>query len=100
MYAQTRLSAKGQVVIPKDVRDELKLKPGARFAVVKGIGEIRLKLLDRPNCFPPTTVEDFLKRPPLKWEGPSRSVEEISGLDNETLRQIFDERDQDEGSRY
>jgi AbrB family looped-hinge helix DNA binding protein len=93
----TRLSAKGQVVIPKDVRDALGLKPGARFAVTKGVGEIRLKLLDRPNPFPRTTIEDVLSFP--KWEGPPKSVEEISGLDNETLRQIFDERDR-EGSRY
>lgn len=97
MGEQTRLSAKGQVVIPKDVRDALGLRVGTRFDVTQGAGEIRLKVLDSPKLFPRTTIADILSFP--KWEGSPRPIEEISGLDDETLREIFDERDR-EGSGY
>jgi AbrB family looped-hinge helix DNA binding protein len=93
MNAQTRLSAKGQVVIPKDVRDALGLKPGMRFGVKQGIGEIRLKILDGPNPFPRTTIEDIRAIP--KWTGTPKTIEELR-LDDETLRQIFDERDRED----
>jgi AbrB family looped-hinge helix DNA binding protein len=93
MNAQTRLSAKGQVVIPKDVRDALGLKPGMRLGVKQGIGEIRLKILDGPNPFPRTTIEDIRAIP--KWTGTPKTIEELR-LDDETLRQIFDERDRED----
>ena len=93
MNAQTRLSAKGQVVIPKDVRDALGLKPGMRLGVKQGIGEIRLKILDAPNPFPRTTIEDIRAIP--RWTGTPKTIEELR-LDDEALRQIFDERDRED----
>lgn len=110
MNAQTRLSAKGQIVIPKDVRDALKLAPGARFEVattatgsidLKPIVPMRVPQKPRIGIFAPhlprTTIEDLRAIP--KWQGPPKTVDEISGLDDETLRQIFDERDR-ESSGY
>ena len=47
--ATTRLSSKGQVVIPEDVRKELGLEPGAQF-VVMGEGDVViLKKIEAPD---------------------------------------------------
>jgi AbrB family looped-hinge helix DNA binding protein len=43
MSAQTRLSAKGQVVIPKDVRDRIGLAVGETFDVIERNDEVVLK---------------------------------------------------------
>lgn len=98
MNSHTRLSAKGQVVIPKDVRERMKLVPGARFSVTESAGRLILDPLDQPSPFKRTTIDDIRKWP--AWHGEPKSVEEISGLDDETLRKIFDERARDAGSRY
>ncbi len=45
----TKLSSKGQVVIPEDVRKELGLEPGAQF-VVMGEGDlVILKKIEAPD---------------------------------------------------
>ena len=47
--ATTKLSSKGQVVIPEDVRKELGLEPGAQF-VVMGEGDVViLKKIEAPD---------------------------------------------------
>ncbi|MEW6357970.1 MAG: AbrB/MazE/SpoVT family DNA-binding domain-containing protein [Planctomycetota bacterium] len=45
----TRMSSKGQVVIPETVRKKLGLKPGARFVVVGRGDSVVLKTLRMPN---------------------------------------------------
>jgi AbrB family looped-hinge helix DNA binding protein len=49
----TRMSSKGQVVIPEDIRDRLKLKTGSRFVVVVKNDVIILKTIAPP------TMADF-----------------------------------------
>ena len=45
----TRLSTKGQVVIPEEVRERLKLAPGARFVVVGEGDTVILRLIRTPD---------------------------------------------------
>jgi AbrB family looped-hinge helix DNA binding protein len=46
--ATTRLSSKGQVVIPEDVRERLGLKPGDQFVVVGEGDVVILKTISPP----------------------------------------------------
>lgn len=46
--ATTRLSSKGQVVIPERVRDQLRLRPGTEFVVVGSGDAIVLKMVQAP----------------------------------------------------
>ena len=45
----TRLSTKGQVVIPEEIRLQLGLKPGAKFIVVAEGDVVVLKTIDMPE---------------------------------------------------
>jgi AbrB family looped-hinge helix DNA binding protein len=46
--ATTRLSSKGQIVIPESVRDALGLKPGAQFVVTGERDVVILKVVSAP----------------------------------------------------
>ena len=47
--ATTKMSSRGQVVIPEAVRRRLKLKPGSRFVVVGEDDVVILKALTPPS---------------------------------------------------
>lgn len=47
--ATTRMSSKGQVVIPEEIRNRLGLKAGARFAVVGDEDVVILKAIQAPS---------------------------------------------------
>jgi len=47
--ATTRMSSKGQVVIPEDVRGRLKLVPGVQFVVVGEGDVVILKTITPPS---------------------------------------------------
>lgn len=51
--AITRISSKGQIVIPKNIRDHMKIKEGDIFAIIGGDDSILLKKVYVP------TKEDF-----------------------------------------
>ena len=51
--ATTRMSSKGQVVIPEDIRKQLKLKAGSQFVVVGRKEVVILKTISAP------TMEEF-----------------------------------------
>ena len=45
----TRLSSKGQIVIPLEVRKRLQLKVGSKFIVLESDGNLILKQIERPD---------------------------------------------------
>ena len=47
--ATTKLSSKGQVVIPEEIRNRLGLKPGAQFVVVGDRDVVILKVIHTPD---------------------------------------------------
>ncbi len=47
--ATTRMSTKGQVVIPEEIRNRLGLKPGSRFVVVGQGDVVMLKTISAPE---------------------------------------------------
>lgn len=69
----TRLSSKGQVVLPKSIRDAHGLEPGVEFVVEDRPEGILLRPLVRP--FAPTRVEDVLGC--TGYKGSAKSIEEM-----------------------
>ena len=47
--ATTRMSSKGQVVIPDEIRKRLGLKEGSQFVVVGDKGAVILKMISPPS---------------------------------------------------
>jgi AbrB family looped-hinge helix DNA binding protein len=47
--ATTRMSTKGQVVIPEEIRNRLGLKPGSRFVVIGQGDVVLLKTISAPS---------------------------------------------------
>jgi AbrB family looped-hinge helix DNA binding protein len=48
-YATTKLSSKGQVVIPEDIREQLHLKEGDQFVVIGQGDTVILKAITPPS---------------------------------------------------
>lgn len=75
MTLQTKLSSKGQIVIPKGIREALRLKPGEMLAVtLKG----RKIIMEPPE--PPRqkiSFDEFRRRVP-RYEGPPATIEEMN----------------------
>lgn len=53
MLTTTRMSSKGQVVIPEEIRKQLNLKEGARFIVIGQEDVVILKAIEEPS------IEEF-----------------------------------------
>ena len=74
MNAQTKLSAKGQVVIPKAVRDRLCWEEGAALEVIERGDGVLLRAAQPQR--ERITMEEFRKRVP-PYEGPPLSLEDM-----------------------
>ena len=84
MNARTTMSAKGQVVIPKDVRDALGLKPGQALDVVQTAGGVMLRPVAPKSgrSFEEITAEI---RARIKYDGPPVSIEDM----HQSLREMW-----------
>jgi AbrB family looped-hinge helix DNA binding protein len=76
MNARTTLSAKGQVVIPKDVRDRLHLAVGDKLDIVERPDGV---LLRKRVATSSESVEEITKRirARINYQGPPVSIEEM-----------------------
>ncbi|HEX8621404.1 MAG TPA: AbrB/MazE/SpoVT family DNA-binding domain-containing protein [Allosphingosinicella sp.] len=83
MTATTKLSAKGQVVIPADVRRELGLKPGQTLQVRKAGGGVMLTpVLEKSGRSTEELIAELRKiythkGPPATLEDMDRAVERM-----------------------
>ncbi|HEV2865866.1 MAG TPA: AbrB/MazE/SpoVT family DNA-binding domain-containing protein [Allosphingosinicella sp.] len=68
----TRLSTKGQVILPKEIRARRKWTSGMRLIVEETPEGVLLKPERR---FPPTTIDEVAGC--LKYDGPSKTLEDM-----------------------
>ena len=85
MDDQTKLSAKGQVVVPKEVRDALDWAPGLELTVTRSGDRVILEPV-RPKR-ETISWEEFRRRVP-RHEGPPASIEDM----NRAVDRMFAER--------
>jgi AbrB family looped-hinge helix DNA binding protein len=79
---KTKLSSKGQIILPKPLRDARQWKPGTEFTVELVREGVLLKPV-RP--FPPTKIEDVSGF--LKYTGKPKTIEEMDeSIVNEVKR--------------
>mgnify|MGYP001033082386 CR=1 FL=1 len=76
-----RLSTKGQVVIPKEIRTRHRWDPGTEL-VIEDLGDS--VVLRTVKSFPPTEVEDGLGC--TGYRGPALSIEEMDEAVSEGVR--------------
>ncbi len=68
----TTVSTKGQVILPKAVRDSHRWSAGTRLIVEETAEGVLLRAVP---IFPPTTIEQVSGM--FKWSGPAKTLEEM-----------------------
>jgi len=72
--ATTKLSSKGQVVIPEEIRNRLGLEPGAQFLVVGEGDVVVLKALEAPKM---TDFKELLNKAQQSAEEAGLTPDEV-----------------------
>lgn len=84
MGIEITISSKGQIVIPKDVRDALDLKAGEKLVLERVGRQLILKAPERAR--ERISYEEFRRRVP-KYEGPPVAVEDLTANIGELFRE-------------
>ncbi|MBI2715551.1 MAG: AbrB/MazE/SpoVT family DNA-binding domain-containing protein [Rhizobiales bacterium] len=79
--AETTISSKGQVVLPKALREKRRWKAGTKLTVEERPEGLLLKPLEKKKKF---TVSDW--RGMLKYKGPPHTIEEMNAAIEEEVR--------------
>ncbi len=69
------MSTKGQLIVPKGVRDRQGWRQGVRLEFVETPQGVLVRQDKREDLFPPTRMEDVFGM--LKYDGPPVSVEDM-----------------------
>ncbi len=77
----TKLSSKGQIIIPQEIRERLNLVEGTPFMVVENNNAIIIKKVDIPKIKSWTEVA-----------GPFREAAKKAGFTREDLNRIIEEK--------
>jgi AbrB family looped-hinge helix DNA binding protein len=79
--AHTVVSSRGQVVLPKEIREKLHWKPGTKLVIEDRPEGVLLKRVEEKKKL---TIGDL--RGMLKYKGPPRSIEEMDAAIAEEVR--------------
>ncbi len=79
--ATTVISTKGQVILPKAIRDQLHWAPGTRLTVENTVDGVVLKAAP---IFAPTSIDQVFGI--LAYDGPTHSIEEMNAAIIEEVR--------------
>jgi|CXWL01.1.fsa_nt_gi AbrB family looped-hinge helix DNA binding protein len=77
MNVQTKLSAKGQVVIPKHVRDRMGLAVGCELEVIETAGGVLLRKPQKRKKLSVAEASARLRKL-INYKGPPLSIEQLS----------------------
>lgn len=81
--AQTKISSRGRIVLPKAIRDKRRWKAGMHLVVEERPEGVLLKPVEKKKK-KTLTIADWVGI--LKYEGPARTVEEMNVAIDEDFR--------------
>ncbi|KPF65969.1 hypothetical protein IP69_15960 [Bosea sp. AAP35] len=85
--ATTRLSTKGQIILPKSVRDAGRWAPGTEFEVVARDGGVFLRPKPAEKRY---TIDDLIGC--LPYEGPPKSLEDMQKGIDDAMRERWERK--------
>lgn len=93
-YAVSRLTSKGQMTLPKELRERLGLKPGDYVVLRPVAGGI---LISRATIAPETTAEDILRQVTARIGRAAerkgiREEEDLDAIVDEVQQALYEER--------
>ena len=84
----TKLSSKGQVILPKHIRTAHKWQPGVEFSVEDTPDGVLLRPLKPLKPFKPTRLEDVIGC--AAYTGPAKTIEEMDGAIAVGIKATYD----------